>query len=233
MGFETALQLTEILMALAFMQQSAEHLIEREDRALFALRIALCLGVIAGVAVPFLLIALMGVALVLLKRFQGPYNGGADRMSLLVLTCVTLARLAPTVPLREAALGYLAAQLVMSYFISGLVKVVNPEWRSGRALVDVFAFSAYPVSESLRGWAHWPRVMLASGWAVMLFELVFPVLLLTRASLFAGLIIAAGFHLSNALNFGLNRFFWIWLTAYPSLIWLQERAFGAAHPLVN
>jgi hypothetical protein len=36
-------------------------------------------------------------------------------------------------------------QLVLSYFISGWVKVVNGDWRSGAALRDVFLFSAYPV----------------------------------------------------------------------------------------
>lgn len=226
MGFETALRCTEILMALAFTQQSAEHAIRPADRSLFVARIVLCLAVIAGMAVPWALLGLMAIALVMLRRFQGPYNGGSDRMSLLVLCCVTLGHIAPTAPLREAAFGYLAVQLTLSYFISGLVKVVNPEWRTGRALVDVFAFSAYPVSESLRGWAQHPHLIWASGWAVILFELAFPLFLLTGPSLIAGLGIAAFFHLSNALNFGLNRFFWIWLTAYPSLIWLQTRAFG-------
>ena len=41
------------------------------------------------------------------------------------------------------------------------------------------------------------------------------------------LLLAAAFHLSNAMLFGLNRFFWIWLCAYPSLIWLQARLLGA------
>jgi hypothetical protein len=40
------------------------------------------------------------------------------------------------------------------------------------------------------------------------------------------LALAAAFHLANACLFGLNRFFWVWLAAYPSLIWLQHRIFG-------
>jgi len=31
------------------------------------------------------------------------------------------------------------------------------------------------------------------------------------------------FHLGNACIFGLNRFFWVWLAAYPSILWLQGR----------
>ena len=60
----------------------------------------------------------------------------------------------------------------------------------------------------------------------MLFELAFPLTVLSRPALLAGLAVAALFHGANACLFGLNRFFWIWLCAYPSLLWLQERVLG-------
>ena len=91
--------------------------------------------------------------LLILGRFEGPYNGGSDRMSLLGVSCLALASVAPNRLLKETALGYRAVQGVLSSAISGWVKVVNPQWRNGRALRDVFEFSAYPVSESLWGWA--------------------------------------------------------------------------------
>ena len=138
---------------------------------------------------------------------------------------MTLSRLSPTPMLAELAFGYLGAQLTLSYFISGWVKVVNPDWRSGRALRDVFQFSAYPVAESLRGFAHRPRLLRAMSWAVMGFELVFPLTLLWPPALAAGLVVAGTFHLANACLFGLNRFFWTWLSAYPAILWLQGRVF--------
>jgi hypothetical protein len=162
-----------------------------------------------------------------LHRFQGPYNGGADRMGLLILFCLCLAQFAPTPFWQEIAFGYLALQLVLSYFISGWVKVVNPDWRNGRALRDVFEFSVYPVSESLRHWADSPRLLFCMSWSVMLFELLFPFSLFSKASLIAALVIAASFHFANACLFGLNRFFWIWIAAYPSILWLQQRIFAA------
>ena len=55
------------------------------------------------------------------------------------------------------------------------------------------------------------------------FELLFPLCLLTQPTLIVGLGIAATFHFANACLFGLNRFFWIWLAAYPSLLWFQGR----------
>jgi hypothetical protein len=224
MTLHLATRLSEILLALALIQQSLEHLRAfRDERVLFGLRLILCVLVIFSVASPWPLVGLAILSLFILHRFQGPYNGGSDRMGLLALWCLTLSALAPTPALKELFVGYLAAQLMLSYFISGWVKVVNPDWRSGRALRQVFQFSAYPVSEDLRRWADRPRVLVAMSWAVMGFELAFPLTLLSPVALMVGLGVAATFHLANACLFGLNRFFWTWFSVYPAIIWLQAR----------
>jgi hypothetical protein len=224
MSLESAARLTELLLALALIQQGLEHLRgTRSERVLFGARTVLCLALIADLAQPWPLVALCGLSLAILWRFQGPYNGGSDRMGLLALFCLTLSQLAPTPAWREVIFGYLGLQLVLSYAVSGWVKLINPDWRSGRALADVFAFSAYPVSEDLRGWAGRPRTLLVMSWAVILFELAFPLTLLSHETLIAGLVIAAVFHLANAALFGLNRFFWTWLAVYPAILWLQDR----------
>ena len=229
MTLDAATRLTEVLLALALLQQSAEHLRRfRDERLLFAGRIVLCLLVVLGFGAPWPLLGLALLSLVLLRRFQGPYNGGADRMGLLALWCVTLCRFLPSEPAREIAFGYLGVQLILSYFIAGGVKILNPDWRGGRALRQVFAFSAYPASEAVRGWAERPGVLLAMSWAVMLFELGFPLTLASRPSLAVGLAVAALFHLMNAGLFGLNRFFWTWLAVYPALLWLQGRLLEGA-----
>jgi hypothetical protein len=227
MTLETALRATEILMALAFCQQSAEFLLRRgPERAIYALRLVAALVLLSGLASLPALIVLVAISLWMLHRFDGPYNGGSDKMSLLILWCLTLAQLMPSLFWREVIFAYLAFQLTLSYFISGKVKLVNPEWRSGRALRDVFAFSAYPVAENLRALADRPGLLWAASWAVILFEIFFPLALLHPWALIGALAVGASFHLSNALFFGLNRFFWIWIAAYPSLIWFQERVFG-------
>jgi hypothetical protein len=224
MSFEMAVRTSEIMLALAFIQQGVEHLVAaRDERLLFGLRLVLCVLLLTGFQTGWVLAGLFVIAIVALKRFDGPYNGGSDRMGLLLLVCLLLARILPNSDMRELAFGYLAAQLVLSYVISGWVKIVNPAWRSGEALREVFRFSVYPVSQSLRGWADWPQTMLVMSWAVMLFELVFPLALLSPVTLWTGLVIAGSFHLANACLFGLNRFFWVWLSAYPALIWLEGR----------
>jgi hypothetical protein len=59
------------------------------------------------------------------------------------------------------------------------------------------------------------------SWGVMGFEVLMPIAVLHPVALKVGLAIAGCFHLANALLFGLNRFFWIWIAAYPSLFWFQ------------
>jgi hypothetical protein len=63
------------------------------------------------------------------------------------------------------------------------------------------------------------------SWAVMLFEIAFPLTLISQPTLMVGLALAAVFHLANACLFGLNRFFWTWLAVYPAIVWLQGRVF--------
>ncbi|HEU5048169.1 MAG TPA: HTTM domain-containing protein [Rickettsiales bacterium] len=227
MSLAFAVRITEILLALAFLQQSVEHLhAPQDERRLFLFRIVLSALLLLGIQPAWMCLGLGVLALFILRRFHGPYNGGSDRMSLLILFCLICVHFMPVLQWKEYAFGYLALQCVLSYFIAGWVKIVNPEWRKGRALQDVFRFSAYPVSESLRGWAHRPKLLLVMSWAVMLFELSFPLTLLTHVTLIAGLVVAAAFHFANACLFGLNRFFWIWLAAYPSILWFQERIGG-------
>jgi len=225
-SFDDAVRWTEVLLGFAFAQQSLEY-IKSIDRArtFFVVRFILATLLFLGFQTTWVLLVLFVMALMMLHRFQGPYNGGSDRIGLLVLCCLCLAHVAPTQYWREVAFGYLALQTVLSYFMSGWVKVVNSEWRSGQALSDVFQFSAYPVSESLRGWANYPRVLFVMGWCVILFELLFPLSLFSMPLLIGALVVAATFHFTNASIFGLNRFFLIWIAAYPSLLWIQGRLF--------
>jgi hypothetical protein len=227
MNLDIALRATEVILSLAYLQGSLEHFCgPRDERLIFGTRFALCLLLLFGVYPAWVLLSLSALSLYTLHRFQGPYNGGSDRMGLLILYCLTLTAFLPSQVWQERIFGYLAFQLILSYFISGRVKIVNPDWRSGRALRDVFMFSAYPVSEDLRKMAGKPRLLWLLSWGVILFELAFPLAMLHQSLLILALIAAACFHFSNACFFGLNRFFWTWLAAYPSLLWLQVRLFS-------
>ena len=224
MSIEQAVRYAEIMMAFAYLQQSVEFVRGlRPEKIIGVVRIILSLALMVGFWPIMSEIGLLIIAVMLLHRFQGPYNGGSDSMSILVLLCLLLSHVAPTRFWQELALGYLGFQLTFSYFQSGYIKVINAEWRNGSALRDVFLLTAYPVSEHVRRWSQSPKLLLGMSWSVMLFELLFPLSLLNSAALTVALGIAVSFHLANACLFGLNRFFWIWPAAYPVIMWLQHR----------
>ena len=224
MTFEIAHRVTEILLALAFLQQSAEHIFGTCDtRQLYTTRALLSIALLLGLQSHWILLGLSAHSLIVLHRNNGPYNGGSDRMGLLILYCLALSQWLPSGILSHAAFAYLALQVALSYFISGQVKIVSPDWRSGQALREVFSFSAYPVSENLRAFANRPYLLWFASWSVMSFEVLFPLSLLNTNSLIAVLMIAFAFNLANAFLFGLNRFVWFWIAAYPSMLWLQDR----------
>lgn len=224
MLLEQAVRYSEIILALAYAQQSIEFIRGLQpEKTLGFIRLLLSLLLLIGFQPVLVEAGLLVVACVLLYRFQGPYNGGSDCMSILVLLCLYLSHIAPSPFWQQLALGYLAFQLTFSYFQSGYIKIINADWRSGQALADVFAITAYPVSEHARRWAKSPQLMFVMSWSVIVFELLFPLSFLNHYTLILALAIAAMFHLANACLFGLNRFFWIWPAAYPIILWFQSR----------
>lgn len=226
MNMELAVRLAEIILGFSLLQQSLEYMRGASpEKILGGLRALLAVLLMLGVQPIWVETGLLLLTLLLIKRFNGPYNGGSDTMSILVLLCLWLSHVVPNRFWQEVALGYLAFQLAFSYFQAGYIKIINRAWRNGQALRDVFLFSAYPVSEQVRAWAASPGLMFGMSWMVMLFELLFPLALVNPYFLYAALVIAALFHLANACLFGLNRFFWIWLAAYPVIIWFQARIF--------
>jgi hypothetical protein len=227
MSIDEAIRYAEIIVAFAFILQSIESLRGLQtERIIGVMRLVLSMLLLFGFQTVIVETTLLILALILLRRFRGPYNGGSDTMSLLLLVCLWLSHIVPTRFWQEVVLGYLSFQLTLSYFQAGWVKLMNAEWRKGSALSDVFALSAYPVSENMRNFAQSPRLMLIMSWLVISFELLFPFALFNQTLLLIALAIASVFHLANAFLFGLNRFFWIWLGAYPVIIWFQQRLFN-------
>jgi len=150
-------------------------------------------------------------------RFRGTFNGGSDAMLLVVLLGLAVARSGAP----EIGLGYTAAQLVLSYVLAGIAKLREPHWRDGTALAALVALPSYGVPAALIRWIS--RVSRAAGYALLAFECGFPIALVDPAACRVLLAIAALFHLGNAIVFGLNRFLWAWLAAFPALIVWVDR----------
>lgn len=223
MSFDDAVRLIETGLALALMQRAYEHLALGDTRIHFA-EAVLAMGLLMFPRTGEVVAALWALGLWRLWTFQGPYNGGADKMVLLALSCLVVAEWVPVA--REAALAYLAVQLGLSYVVSGWVKLKNPDWRSGQALAEVFILSAYPQAETLRRLALRLGLMRWGARAVIGFELAVPLALISAPTLWVALAVAAVFHTANAVLFGLNRFLWAWVAVFPALIWFQDRVIG-------
>jgi hypothetical protein len=157
-------------------------------------------------------------------RFRGTFNGGSDYMTVVVLLGLSLSAAGPSHPLlAKAGLAYIAVQLVLSYFIAGCVKVARPAWRRGDAMRALLASNRYGTPGWVVAWVARPAVARLAAIALLLFECGFPLSLVGSRIAVPLLACGALFHWGNALAFGLNRFLFAWLAAYPALLYFSAQ----------
>lgn len=142
-------------------------------------------------------------------------------MTLIILFSMSLGSLASD---REQghrlALGYIGIQTALSYFLAGWVKVRNPLWRNGRALRSYLLSSRYRVPELVRRLSRARGFYGVASWSVILFECSFPLIFWKPDFSILYLVLGGFFHLINIYVFGLNRFFYAWVSAYPAVFFL-------------
>jgi hypothetical protein len=148
--------------------------------------------------------ALLASTVICQWRWRGNFNGGSDRMTVVLL----LARVLPA-PVGDL---YAAVQLTLSYWVAGGAKLASAGWRNGSAMQDFLElYQAPPIPR---------RYHLGLSWAAMFWQLAFPLAWLGGPWLAFFSLTGLMFHLANWRLFGLNRFLWIWMAAYPCL-WLS------------
>jgi hypothetical protein len=114
-------------------------------------------------------------------------------------------------------LRLLFVQMVLIYFCNGLYKLFGPDWWSGRALYYVlgdvtltrFSYEAAPIP-------FWLTRLLT--WAVLAWEVSFPLLLCWRPSRLVALGFGVLFHLSLAVSMELGCFTLYMLCLYLPLV---------------
>ncbi len=194
----------------------------RNHRVLIVLRLALAIGLMSGGLGLAGAALLFAIALVLLLRWRGAFNGGSDFMTLVGLTGLLIAHLVGAFMGMEfgwrAGFWYVTLQSLTSYFMSGWVKLLHPSWRSGRALPQFLDTGIYgplaPHSAYRKPW-----LARAISWTFTVWEGLFPLALLDvrLAALFCA--VASVFHFLVFRFFGLIRFFWALLTTFPAILW--------------
>ncbi len=199
---------------------------ERVDSAHLTLRLAAAVGLLFGSALPVSLFLFVGTV-ALLIRWRGAFNGGSDFMTIVVLTGVVIADAAaalghPDIGAR-AGLWYVAIHAISSYFISGAVKLINPEWRSGTALpifLDGGVYGPLPATSPYRN----KTVAALCSWGFILWECSFPLALADPLVAVGFCATAAVFHLLVFRYFGLNRFVFAWLATFPAIVFAAGQA---------
>ena len=191
--------------------------------ALLCLRLAMALTLLSGWVNPASAVLLFASSVLLLFRWRGAFNGGSDFMTLVGVSGLLIAQLAGSLTDNpelgwRAGLWYVTVYVVSSYFVSGWVKLLRPEWRNGRAMtifLDGGVYGPLPTGSLYR---H-PTVAALVSWAFTVWEGCFPLALFDVRIAWFMCCIAPVFHFLVYWHFGLNRFFWAWLATYPAVLY--------------
>ncbi|HEX8207713.1 MAG TPA: hypothetical protein VF587_16735 [Solirubrobacteraceae bacterium] len=148
---------------------------------------------------------------------------GSDDILLIVLVGLAGASVpgAPEV-LTRIWLSFIAAQLMLAYFVSGAAKLLGDKWLRGEAVGQVLSTREYGLGRAgLYETRH--VVLILATWATIAFEVTLPALfVLGGPLLWPAVAIGISFHLGVALTMGLNRFVISFIAAYPSVIWASS-----------
>ena len=179
------------------------------------LRGLLALALLSGASSPWIPFLLILLGFLLVFRFGGSFNGGSDAMSFVLLSGLLLLSCNEGgARVQTAGLYWIKGQVVLSYFLSGLRKFGNREWRSGQALQRILR--AWPGGR--RASFQWIQnssfVAQIASILILGFQIGFPLVLMEGVPRWIFLMAGVGFHLLNHFIFGLNRFFWVWISAY-------------------
>lgn len=169
---------------------------------------------------PFLAWILLILHLLICFRFRGTFNGGSDMMIFVLLVGLGLACFGWNDQSQKLSLIYIAIHTVFSYFKAGLVKLKVRDWRSGEALPQFLSRSFKPEIRSLSiRLQKQQRLSQIFGLGVIFYEVFSLGLLLMPQFAFGYWALAMVFHFANYIFFGLNRFFWAWLAAWPAVMY--------------
>ncbi|MET8175456.1 alpha/beta fold hydrolase [Streptomyces clavifer] len=205
---------------------------ERTSRSLHAARVAASAALLLpgdsrarGAANLFL--GLSGALLYPTHRYG---TDGSDQASNLVQTATGLARLAPSPAAQDALVWYVALQSNLSYVVSGWIKLLGKDWRTGAALTGVMRTRTYGHEKVWRLTRRHPRSARALAHGVLAMECLFPVLYL-KGGLLTRPVIAgvAAFHVANGSVMGLGRFIPAFTAMHPMVAYTST---PRSHPAV-
>jgi hypothetical protein len=160
---------------------------------------------------PLLILAIAFIHLIICIRFRGIFNGGSDMMVFIIASGLIIGG--------KIGLIYISIHTCYSYFKAGIAKILQPSWRSGIAINQFLRISLYSNIRKLDPHKYLSRIL---SYSVLGFELIIPIIFFYPKIGPIYFATAIAFHFINFLVFGLNRFLWIWLSAWPAVIYCTE-----------
>jgi hypothetical protein len=119
-----------------------------------------------------------------------------------------------------AGVVYIVYNLILSYFRAGLVKIKNKNWLNGKELIIFTNNTIYNENSKIIKLINYKYNSIILSLVLILWEILFAFSILNLNLTLIFLSIGIVFHFMNFYIFGLNRFFFNWLAAYPAFIYL-------------
>ena len=183
-----------------------------------ALSVALLLSSISGITSPLIPMVLLITRVLILMRSSYGLDG-AFQMNFLGLLALTIGTLSGIhTPVAELCVWFLAGELTLSYLIAGVAKMRSPLWRKSYALNGIFSTRIYGHEAIYHLVTKHSFIPLILCWGTLVFELGFPMALLSQELCIMFCLAGIGFHLFNAIFMGLNTFLFSFLATYPAFI---------------
>lgn len=166
-------------------------------------------------------ITVVGATLALASLRNQFGQDGSDQMFLVVCAALVARGWFAGKPGVDAVcLWFLACQTTLAYFAAGAAKLVSGSWRSGRAVAGVMNTRQYGGQRLAAFLTRRPRACLVLAWAVMGFEVLFPLAFVIGFPVaWAFLAAALGFHVACAVVMGLDQFVWAFASTYPAVVY--------------
>lgn len=163
------------------------------------------------------------VATTLLLNLRSPYGmDGSDQMAVQVFGALLIGCAAGSKLAIGASLCFIGAQACLSYFTSGVAKVLSPQWREGTVVFAIFNTRTYGYAPAARLLHDRPTVTRAATYGAVAMECAFPLVLFVGWPVCLVFIAwGVAFHVMNALVMGLNSFIWSFAATYPAVIYLS------------
>jgi hypothetical protein len=169
------------------------------------------------------LVALLATT-TLIRRRRIVGGDGAEQMTDIVLISAALAVLPVPGDARiTLAVIFIAAQALLSYFTAGIAKLISPIWRSGDALPAILGTYNHGLASVSHIMESRPAIAFVLGWSVIVFEILFPLILIAPPSV-AIVVLGAGvtLHAGCAVLMGLNSFMWAFPATYACVWVIRE-----------